>query len=60
MVREVGGRLQVTGETVDVVGLLGAYSIWGVQSARSSLSAQRTAIDDLSGRLEALRRRTPP
>jgi outer membrane murein-binding lipoprotein Lpp len=37
-----------------LVVLLGAYSIWGVQSARSSLSAQRTAIDDLSGRLEAL------
>jgi len=37
-----------------VVALLAGYSIWGVQSNRSMLSAQRTAIDDLSGRLDSL------
>jgi hypothetical protein len=33
------------------VGLLAVYSLWGVQSSRSTLGTQRTAISDLSGRL---------
>jgi uncharacterized protein (DUF3084 family) len=37
-----------------VVALLGVYSIWGVQSGRSTLDAQRTALGDLSGRVESL------
>ena len=36
------------------VGLLAAYSLWGVQSSRSTLGTQRTAISDLSGKLAAL------
>jgi len=36
------------------VALLGVYSLWGVQSSRSTLGAQRTAISDLSGKLAAL------
>jgi hypothetical protein len=35
-------------------GLSREYSIWGVQSSRSTLSAQRGAIGDLTGQLDAL------
>jgi hypothetical protein len=37
-----------------IVALLGAYSIWGVESSRSTLGAQRAAIGNLTGQLEAL------
>lgn len=36
------------------VALLGVYSLWGVQSSRSTLGAQRTAMSDLSAQLAAL------
>jgi hypothetical protein len=36
------------------VGLLAVYSLWGVQSSRSTLGTQKTAISDLSGKLAAL------
>jgi chromosome segregation ATPase len=37
-----------------VVALLAAYSIWGVQSSRSTLGAQHAAISDLSSRLDSV------
>lgn len=36
------------------VALLGVYSLWGIQSSRSTLGTHRTAISDLSGKLADL------
>jgi len=36
------------------VALLAVYSLWGVQSSRSTLSTQRSAIGNLTGKLAAL------
>jgi chromosome segregation ATPase len=45
-----GGLIAVWG----AVALLGGYSLWGVQSSRSTLGQQRATLGELSGRLEAL------
>jgi cell division protein FtsB len=37
-----------------VLAVLAAYSLWGIQSGRSTLRAQRNTISDLSGKLAAL------